>query len=312
MDQEKEIWKSIENYDGLYEVSNFGCVRSLDRIVFQQGRNQVYRGTIMTPFKNNRGYYCIRLSKENKKKTFSVHRLVAKAFIPNPKNYPCVNHKDENPQNNNVQNLEWCTNEYNVNYGTATYRRAIKMGKCVAQYNKNGKLVSTFYSVNEAERGTNIKIGDAVKNNNHTAGGFFWRFYESIAPHRITVSFAKNHAKRVLQYSKSLEFVSSYKSGHEASFKTGLKHENILSCCRGEQKTCGGFIWVFEGCIPIKPTAHKNQKPILMLSVKDEVIMRFDSIASASSYLGGNKNPGIKQCLYGKNKTAYGYKWRYA
>ena len=68
----------------------------------------------------------------------------------------------------------------------------------------------------------------------------------------------------------------------------------------------------FEGCPPVKPTAHKNQKTIVMLSLDDELIMVFDSVASASLYLGGNKNPGIKQCLYGKNKTAYGYKWRYA
>lgn len=312
MNQEEEIWKSIIGYEGLYEVSNVGRVRSIDRIVFQQGRNQKYRGKIMSPYLNNTGYFCVRLSKNNKKRTFTIHRLVATAFIPNPNNYPCVNHKDETPKNNNVENLEWCTNEYNVNYGTATFRRAVKMGKRVAQYDKNGKLVATFYSVNEAERGTNIKIGDAVKNSNHTAGGFFWRFYESQVPDAITVSFAKNHAKSVLQYSKNLELVSSYKSGREASLKTGLKHENILSCCRKKQKTCGGFVWAFEGCPPVKPTAHKNQKTIVMLSLDDEIIMVFDSVASASLYLGGNKNPGIKQCLYGKNKTAYGYKWRYA
>lgn len=312
MDHEKEIWKSIENYEGLYEVSNLGRVRSLDRVVFQQGRNQVYRGTIMSQFKDKHGYYHIRLSKKNKKKTFSVHRLVAKAFIPNPKNYPCVNHKDENPKNNKVMNIEWCTHKYNINYGTATYRRAVKMGKRIAQYDKNGKLIATFYSINEAERITNVKIGNVVGEKSRTAGGFFWRFCGSKVFDEIAVSLAKNHTRKIFQYSKNLEFISSYESGHEASLKTGLKHENILSCCRGKQQTCGGFVWAFDGHAPAKPTAHKNQKSIVMLSMNGDIIMEFDSIASASSYLGDGKSSGIKQCLYGKNKTAYGYKWRYA
>ena len=307
-----EVWKPVIGYEGFYEVSNNGRVRSIDRVVFQQGRIQKYKGAIMSQYLRNNGYYSVRLSIGNKKKTFSVHRLVAKAFIPNNNNYPCINHKDEVKTNNNVENLEWCTIKYNVNYGTAILRKSLKMGKKIAQYDSNGKLIGTFYSINEAERKNNIKIGNSILFNNHTAGGYFWRLFESTPPICIDVHFSKNHSRRVCQYSKDLELIAIYESGRKASDKTGFKHENILACCRGKQKSCGGFIWAFDGRKPSRMTPRINQKSVIMLSIDERILMEFESISSASKYLGGNKSAGIKQCLYGKNNTAYGYKWRYA
>ena len=111
----KEIWLNIEGYSN-YMISNYGRVKSLN-----------YRRTgkekILSLKKDKKGYYYITLCKNGECKTFKVHRLVAKAFIPNPNNYPQVNHKDENPSNNCVENLEWCTNEYNLNYGKCQEKR---------------------------------------------------------------------------------------------------------------------------------------------------------------------------------------------
>lgn len=105
----EEIWKDIEGYEGLYRVSNLGNVYSyLSNKKLNPG--------------NDKGYLKVNLSKNKKVKQFSVHRLVALAFLPNKNNYPCVNHKDENPSNNNVDNLEWCTYKYNNNYGTIKER----------------------------------------------------------------------------------------------------------------------------------------------------------------------------------------------
>lgn len=108
-----EKWKDIEEYEGIYQVSNLGKVRSKDRLVNRivRGAFSEYmkRGSIMTPNKIGSNYLRVELSKDSKRKKYYIHRLVAQAFIPNPNNLPCVNHKDGNKLNNNVDNLEWCT-----------------------------------------------------------------------------------------------------------------------------------------------------------------------------------------------------------
>ena len=110
-----EEWKSIPGYEGLYEVSSYGRVRSLDRY---DRRNCFRKGRILKQNNDGRGYMSIELCLNSKIKRYLVHRLVAQAFIPNPDNLPEVNHKDENPENNSVTNIEWCNRSYNINYGT--------------------------------------------------------------------------------------------------------------------------------------------------------------------------------------------------
>lgn len=111
-----EEWKDVKGYEGKYQVSNLGNVRSLN-----------YRNTgeirILKPRKNKEGYFDVKLSDEHRGvKTYRVHRLVAEAFIPNPNNHPCVNHIDETRDNNNLDNLEWCTFKHNSNHGTLPQR----------------------------------------------------------------------------------------------------------------------------------------------------------------------------------------------
>ena len=111
----EEIWRPIEGYEGLYEVSSYGRVRSLDKY---DSMNRFLRGRILRLFTDGLGYLRAQLYSNSKRKSFLVHRLVAQAFILNPDNLPQVNHRDENPSNDNVDNLEWCDGKYNVNYGT--------------------------------------------------------------------------------------------------------------------------------------------------------------------------------------------------
>lgn len=119
-----EFWKDIEGYEGLYQVSNLGRVRSLDRVVEGKSSSvRLHRGKILSPGVNSTGYYMVVLHKDGGGRAYTVHRLVSNTFIPNPYNYPYVNHKDENKLNNSVDNLEWCTVKYNTNYGTANLRR---------------------------------------------------------------------------------------------------------------------------------------------------------------------------------------------
>ena len=110
-----EEWRPIPGYEGLYEVSNTGRVRSLDKY---DSMNRFLRGRILRLFTDGLGYLRAQLYSNSKRKSFLVHRLVAQAFIPNPDNLPQVNHRDENPSNDSVDNLEWCDGKYNVNYGT--------------------------------------------------------------------------------------------------------------------------------------------------------------------------------------------------
>lgn len=154
-----EEWMDIEGYEGLYQVSNEGRVKSLQReIVYKDGRKKILEEKILRNILSDLGYYHVMLSKDGVPKRYKVHRLVAKAFIPNPNNLPIINHKDENPKNNVVDNLEWCTQGYNVRYGTMIERgrqtqfNREDLSKEVEQYTLDGDLVETFKSASEIER----------------------------------------------------------------------------------------------------------------------------------------------------------------
>lgn len=110
-----EIWKDIKDFEGLYQISNFGRVKSLPKYTYSKGYPQLRKEKILKLrfVGKYRNYLAVVLNDHHQ---YSVHRLVAQAFIPNPNNLPLVNHKDENPKNNHVNNLEWCDNRYNVKY----------------------------------------------------------------------------------------------------------------------------------------------------------------------------------------------------
>lgn len=110
-----EAWKDIAGYEGLYQVSNKGRVRGLDR-VNSAGAN--IKGRSLSLNQKPDGYIQVNLFKDGKRKTYTVHRLVAEAFIPNPNNKPCVGHLDESRDNNQADNLYWCTHYENNNYGS--------------------------------------------------------------------------------------------------------------------------------------------------------------------------------------------------
>lgn len=145
-----EEWKDIKGYEGLYQVSSDGRVKSLEK-----SYNVGYGGIkhqdefIMSPSIVGNGYLHVTLCKDGKKRYKRIHRLVAEAFIPNPENYPVINHKDENPKNNNVENLEWCTQGYNNTYGGRTKRMAESQSKKVYQYTLDGELVKIWNSTRE-------------------------------------------------------------------------------------------------------------------------------------------------------------------
>lgn len=126
-----EIWRSVKDYEGLYEVSNLGRVRNCRT------------GRVLRLWKDKYGYLLVGLHKDGVRKHCLVHRLVAQAFLPNPNNLPQVNHKDENKENNRVENLEWCDGFYNQTYSN---------GKTVYMYNLSDSLCGLWSSTNECGR----------------------------------------------------------------------------------------------------------------------------------------------------------------
>ena len=195
-------WEDVKGYEGLYLVSDEGEVYSLPRIVNNGRGTYVTGGRVLKPGKRAQYYSFVILSDGENIEHKSLHRLVAEAFIPNPNDYPEVNHIDENPMNNNVKNLEWCTPKHNMNYGNGAKTRhrkidytkpcykenAIKNGKKasrpVVQYDKSGNFIRRYESAKDASRITNTDHSHILdccneKPYRHTAGGYVWKFERS-------------------------------------------------------------------------------------------------------------------------------------
>ena len=134
-----EEWRDIKGYEGKYKISSYGKVKSLKH------KDE----KLLKPSYDKDGYKQVILCDNGKDKKWFIHRLVAIHFLPNPNNLPQVNHKDEDKANNVVENLEWCTCKYNINYGTAKNKKAKSQGRQVLCIT-TGKI---FYSIREAGRG---------------------------------------------------------------------------------------------------------------------------------------------------------------
>ena len=172
----KEYWKPVVGYEGLYEVSNWGRVKSL-----KFGKEKILKQSI------RHGYYSVGLSKNGIVKTYQVHRLVAEAFIDNTDNLTQVNHKDENKLNNNVDNLEWCSVLYNNTYNERHKKIAEKningkKSKPVLQYTLDGEFVREWESTREAGRNgyQQICISKCCRGINKQHKGFIWKYKEDI------------------------------------------------------------------------------------------------------------------------------------
>lgn len=195
------VWKPVVGYENDYEVSTTGQVRNKHGLILKQGIKR-----------SSATYYkIVSLSRNGVQTTKSVHRLVAQAFIPNPDNLPMVNHKDEDGTNNFVGNLEWCTREYNVNYGTAKERRAEKIRGVphTAEHNK--------------------KIGNKLR--------LFYRSNKSTAKGRRD----ENGKSVILIDLDGLE--RRFATIQDAAIAVGGDYRNISACCNGKRQTAYGFSW---------------------------------------------------------------------
>lgn len=180
-----EIWKDIKGYEGLYQISNLGRVRSLDHEVLQKHKSggyakRIYQGRIMTPSQNGVGRMQVMLSKNGKHKGLIVHRTVAEYFVPNPHGYNIVNHINANPRDNRAANLEWCTQSHNIQWAYDMGTKVSAMNRRVAQYDLDGNLIKVWDSITEATMvvpGTyRSTIANVCKGKYKQAGGYKWEY----------------------------------------------------------------------------------------------------------------------------------------
>lgn len=184
---ERENWKDIIGYEGIYQISCNGLLRSLDRIILRKNKIPVhFKGQLLKASVCKNGYLVVSLWKNGEGNSRYIHRLVAETFIPNPSNLTEINHKDEVKTNNNVTNLEWCNKKYNNNYATRNKRLSQslinnkKTSKKIAQYSKDNKLLKIWSSCREIERVLRIpntsvwRVCNGIRKSSH---GFLWRYY---------------------------------------------------------------------------------------------------------------------------------------
>lgn len=179
-----EIWKDIVGYEGLYEVSNLGNIRSVN-----WGKRGYSKNLYLKP--HNKGYLQVELFKNGNRKMFMVHRLVAQAFLENNDNLPLVNHKDENKENNRADNLEWCNNSYNVCYSlnkhgivtgkrpTVTRHNSKRTELKVVQITMDGKTVREWENSRTVFLSTGMSdwsISECCRGKRKTAYGYIWRY----------------------------------------------------------------------------------------------------------------------------------------
>lgn len=247
-----EIWKDIPGYEGLYQASNYGRIKSIDRYkYFSNGikgnHYRMYKGKILKQFFTTTGYYMVVLSKNGIETSQKVHQLIARTFIPNPDGYKQINHKDENPLNNHLDNLEWCDAKYNCNYGhhKENHRESLisSIGVTIDCYDLYGNLVKTYRCGVDVEKDGfnrravyNCCTKKARKTKNHV-----FRFKGD--PFTLD---NKRSTNRVFKFDSNGNLVHTFNSMREASRIDGFKSKLTTAKKRGEPLLFNGFRYEIE------------------------------------------------------------------
>ncbi len=262
---QEEIWKDIIGYEGLYQISNLGRVKSLPKkLKCRNGFFRIKTEKIIPNRINNKGYFTITLWNNYKCKTFLTHRLIAIHFIPNIENKPCIDHIDTDRLNNSIDNLRWCTHKENMNNPISLINNSTSKKACssrtnktkkergrktapkdVCRYDLHGKYIDTFYSATDAENKIGISQSDisaCCLKKKPSAGGYLWAFSGDI-PNEYRPYQSK--CKKVIQYDLHGSLIKEWDSFKEATEITGVK--NIYKCCVGLRAKAGGYKWKYKG-----------------------------------------------------------------
>ena len=306
MNQSNEIWRHVVGNES-YMISSKGRVKSLERnYIDSMGRKcHVAEKFMKVKISKSTGYPRVSLCKNGKSISFCIHRLIAEAFIPNPNNYPCVNHIDENRANSVLENLEWCTYKYNNTYGSAREKRreslirfykenpeftmtVKKRGNSfkVNQYSLDGNLIRTYDGgLPEIKEifGRNASVVSCVLHRNKTAYGFVWRYegdpFEPPTPKvrkKIDYEHSKplKYQKYVIQFDESGNEIMRFRSVSEVG-----RHFNIDRHILSKKKNNDGYVYVNGLIFMVEqkvnefiPTGHKGPRPDLKGKFAKKVI----------------------------------------
>ena len=350
---ENEIWKSVVGYEGLYEISSLGRVKRLARVAVDSlGRKRPYKDKILVNrIGKQTGYPCVNLSKNGKVSTLNIHKLIADAFIPNPDNLPCINHKDENRANSVLSNLERCSYKYNMMYGTAPERRRKSQQEfyknnsrkpsglygtstVVYQYTLDGELVNIFHGgATEVEEKLGFGadgVGGCCRHKNHSAYGFVWRYegdeFSFDRRYNKCKDFSNrkplSHQKYVILVDNNGNELKRYKSVSEAGRDNGFdRHLLSRAPMVNGVVTVHGLRFIIEKKEnEYIPKGHKGPrpdlkgkgaKPVIQYSKNGDFICEYPSVIDAAKTFGKKNSSDITTCCKGKIKAAYGYIWRY-
>lgn len=237
----EEIWKDIEGFEGLYQVSNLGNVRSLNYMRTGKIKN-------LSPRLHKDGYYQINnLSKNGSSKSFKVHRLVAQAFLPNPNNLPCIDHINTDKTDNRVENLRWVSfHENNSNPLTRQKMAESKKGKTLSEETKqkiSDKLKGRVFSDETRQKMADANKGRILSDESRK------KISDKLKGKPLSVETIKKMSEsrkiKVKQLTLDSELIKIWDSATDAAKELNLYSSSIGACCRGKLQTTGGFKWEY-------------------------------------------------------------------
>lgn len=326
----KELWKDVVGFEGLYQISSMGRIKTVPRISIDSlGRKMpIKERFVRISVSKQTGYPVASISKKGKQYKLCIHRIIAEAFIPNPNNLPCVNHKDQDRGHSVLENLEWCTYSYNNSYGDANKKRKetlrkrlIGKHKIIYQFTKEGELVRLFvHGVRQMEEELGYKIGYCLTGTSKTSHGFIFSYSDNFS---YLVDTPQRHQKYVYKVDDEGKIIDRYKSVSEAARVNGIDRHAL-----SRTKKIDGIVCFKEMKFVVEekqneyiPKGHKGPRPDLkgkcakavsQYTKEGQYIRDFNSTIEAAEFLGNKSySPEITNCCKKKLKTARGFIWTY-
>lgn len=264
VDKEEAVWRPYPEYP-FVEANQFGEIRTIDRTTTcKNGAKRHYKGRVLKQQKDQDGYLLVGVSVNGRHINLYAHRVIATCFLPNPDNLPQVNHKDCNRTNNNVNNLEWCTNEYNVayreKYGVSAKEFSKALRKPLFAVNLKTLKVTYFESQNEAARQLGVSGGqiyNVLNGRYRYAGGYWFTEDKSEITEEKIKEIKNNMSKGMFAVNLKTKKISFFVSQREAARQLGVFRENIGKVLKGKRKQTGGYWFCYADENAVEKTRVK-------------------------------------------------------